>query len=54
MQLSKIAEVDGLLERAIRTAEMPQIPGWDDESKHHLLTRMQSVAQLKEVRSGEE
>ena len=47
-QLPKMPEVDALFERAIRTAEMPQISGWDDESKHHLLTRMQSVAQLKE------
>ncbi|GMI11708.1 hypothetical protein TrLO_g5500 [Triparma laevis f. longispina] len=53
-QLPKNEEVDSMFERAIRTAEMPRIPGWDDESKHHLLTRMQSVAQLKESAVGED
>ena len=33
---------------------MPRVPGYDDEVKHHLLTRMQSIVQLKESAVGED
>jgi hypothetical protein len=46
--LSKVEIMDKVFERAIRTCEMPPIPGAEDESKWHLLTRMASLSQLKE------
>ena len=48
-QLVKVEILDELFERAIRTAEMPRCPGWDDEDKWPNLSRMASISQLKET-----
>ena len=45
----KLEVMDKIFDRCIRTAEMPRIPGAEDESKWHMLTRMASVSQLKET-----
>lgn len=46
--------MDKILERCIRTCEMPKIPGSDDESKWHTMTKMASVSQIKESMVDEE
>jgi len=48
-QLLKVEILDELFERAVRTAEMPRCPGWDDETKWPNLNKMSSISQLKET-----
>jgi hypothetical protein len=50
----KLEYMDNVFDRCIRTAEMPPIPGAEDESKWHMLTKMASVSQLKETMVDEE
>ena len=45
--VSKNELMGKVLERAIRTAEMPQIPGHDDPKVRETLTRIQSISQLR-------